>query len=448
MTESPHLTANRVHLSPPARDALAGWLLTLMVAASVTPGVSLLPAGLLAWTAALLLSYRLGRRQRIQSAWLLGLGIAGIVWGGWRGAAPDLSHILAGNQGLVSLLTAVSFLRLVTRPEAADRNAPPPRGRAALWRTLIGVHLFGAVINLSTVVILGDRMATRGRLGKRRALALSRGFAAAAFWSPFFSAMAAALTYAPGARLATVVLAGLPMAAVSLWLTARDIDPENPKLGAPFVGYPMRFGALWIPGLLVAIVLTAHALVARWSILAIIALSAPLLTVGILLAQRRREAWAPLGDHIRHGLAGTVNELALFLSAGVLAAGLTSATRQLGGWLPFERFGPTQAGLLLAIMIGLAALGVHPIITIAACGVWLAPLHPEPNLLAITLLMAWGIGVPANPLSGLHLMMQGRYRIDGYAFLRWNAGYALKCLGAAVALLYLYGTLLGVADWR
>lgn len=435
-------------LSPARRDAVAGWLLALMVALSVAPGVSLLPAGLFGWTAALLLSYRLGRRQRIQSGWLLGLGLAGIAWGGWRGAAPDLTQILAANQGLVSLLTAVSFLRLVARPEAAGRDAPPPRGRAALWRTLIGVHLFGAVINLSTVVILGDRMATRGRLGKRRALALSRGFAAAAFWSPFFSAMAAALTYAPGARPATVVLAGLPMAAVSLWLTAREIDPENPKLGAPFVGYPMRFGALWIPGLLVAIVLTVHALVPRWSILAIIALSAPLLTTGILLAQRGREAWAPLGDHIRHGLAGTVNELALFLSAGVLAAGLTGMTRQLDGWLPFERFGPPQASVLLVVMIGLAALGVHPVITIAACGVWLAPLHPEPNLLAITLLMAWGIGVPANPLSGLHLIMQGRYRIDGYAFLRWNAGYVLKCLGAGVALLYLYGVLLGISDWR
>lgn len=440
---------NQHHLLPPAhRDTVAGWLLTLMIALSVTPGVSLLPAGLLGWTAALLLSYRLGRRQRIQSAWLLGSGIAGIAWGGWHGAWPDLTQIVASNQGLVSLLTAVSFLRLVTRPEAANRDASPPRGRKALWRTLIGVHLFGAVINLSTVVILGDRMATRGRLGKRRALALSRGFASAAFWSPFFSAMAAALTYAPGARLATVVLAGLPMAAVSLWLSAREIDPENPALGAPFIGYPMRFSALWIPGLLVAIVLTVHALVPHGSILAIIALSAPLLTVGILLAQRKRDAWSPLGDHIRHGLASTVNELALFLAAGVLAAGLTSLTRQLDGWLPFERFGPSQASLLLVAMIGLAVLGVHPVITIAACGIWLAPLHPDPNLLAITLLMAWGIGVPANPLSGLHLIMQGRYRIDGYAFLRWNARYVLKCLGVGVALLHLYGILLGVADWR
>ncbi len=432
-------------LLPARREALAGFLLTLMIAASVLPGISLLPAGMLGWSAALLLSGRLGRRQRIQTGWLLGLGVTGMAWGALQGGPLNLGQALAGNQGLVSLLAAVSFLRLVTRPESANGDAPPPRGRQALWRTLIGVHLFGAVINLSTVVILGDRMTTRGRLGKRRALALSRGFAAAAFWSPFFSAMAAALTYAPGANLGLVVLAGLPMAALSLWLTVREIDPEDPRLGAPFIGYPMNFEALWIPGLLVAIVLALHTLIPHWSILAIITLSAPLLTVAILLAREGRRAGRPIKAHIEQGLASTVNELALFLAAGVLAAGLTSLTRQFGDWLPFNQFGPTQAGLILMVMVGAAALGVHPVISIAACGVWLAPLHPEPNLLAITLLMAWAIGVPANPLSGLHLMMQGRYGIDGYAFLRWNGAYVLKCLGAGVALLYVYGALLGVS---
>lgn len=431
-------------MTAPYRDAVAGLLLTLMIAASVIPGLPLLPAGVLGWSAALLLSYRLGRRQRLQSAWLLGLGLAGVLWAACQGVPVNFTQLLAGNQGLVSLLAAVSFLRLVTRPEAADPNQPPPRGRAALWRTLLGVHLFGAVINLSTVLILGDRMTTRGRLGKRRALALSRGFAAAAFWSPFFSAMAAALTYAPDARLAIVILAGLPMAALSLWLTVREIDPENPAVGAPFIGYPMRFSALWIPGLLVGIVLIVHALIPHWSILAIIALSAPLLTGIILLAREGRGAWPLLQEHIQRGLASTVNELALFLAAGVLAAGLTSLTSQFSDWTPFAQFGPAQASLVLVLMVGVAAFGVHPIITIAVCGVWLAPLHPEPNLLAITLLMAWAIGVPANPLSGLHLMMQGRYGIDGYAFLRWNAAYILKCLGVAVLLLYLYSLLLGV----
>jgi len=40
--------------------------------------------------------------------------------------------------------------------------------------------------------------------------------------------------------------------------------------------------------------------------------------------------------------------------------------------------------------------------------------------------------------------MQGRYGIDGYAFLRWNANYVLKCLGVGMALLYCYGMLLDI----
>ena len=155
-----------------------------MIALSVLPGVSLLPAGILGWTAALLLSYRLGQRQRRQSAWLIGLGLAGMIWGVLQGMPLRLDQALASNQGLVGLLAAVSFLRLVTRPGGTGDSEPLPRGRRALWRTLLGVHLFGAVINLSTVVILGDRMTSHGPLGRRRALALTRGFAAAAFWSP------------------------------------------------------------------------------------------------------------------------------------------------------------------------------------------------------------------------------------------------------------------------
>ncbi|MBE2294410.1 MAG: hypothetical protein IAF00_05640 [Phycisphaerales bacterium] len=430
-------------LSPNRRDALAGVLLALMIAISVIPGASLLPAGLLGWAAILLLSYRLGRRQRIQSAWLIGLGCAGIAWGILHGTPLNATRILASNQGLISLLAAVSFLRLVARPGGSDPDQPMPRGRKALWRTLLGVHLFGAVINLSAIAILGDRMATHGRLGKRRALALSRGFAAAAFWSPFFSAMAAALTYAPGARLSIVVLGGLPMAAFALWLSARDIDPENPRLGAPFIGYPMRFSALWVPGLLAIIVLSIHVLAPNWSILAVIALSAPLLTISVLVVQRGVAAWLPIKEHITRGLASTVNELALFLASGVLAAGLISATSAFGGWLPFAQFGAPQASLLLLVMIGAATLGVHPVITIASFGAWLAPLHPNPNLLATTFLMSWAIGVPANPLSGLHLMMQGRYGIDGYAFLHWNTAFVLKCLGAAIVLLHIYAALLG-----
>lgn len=434
-----------IYFNPTQRDAMAGILLTAMIVVSTVqgfiPAFPLLPAGVLAWLAGCLLWYRVGRRQRIQAAWLVGAGMSGLLWGRLQGVPVDLRPVLTSNQALISLLVSVTFLRLVTLPEQGDKTTRLPRGRAALWRTLLGVHLFGSVINMSTVFILGDRMATRGRLGKRRALVLSRGFAAAAFWSPFFAAMAAALTYAPGADIHDLILAGLPMAALSLWITGRELEPAGPVRGAPFIGYPLRFGTLWIPCLLVAAVLAARAVNPRWQIIAVISLSAPLLTLIILLARHGKGTLPRLREHVYRRLAETVGELVLFLAAGVLAAGLTGALAPLGQWAPFASFGPLQASLLLLVMVSLSSFGVHPVITIATFGTWLASIHPPPTLLAMTFLMAWGIGIPANPLSGLHLAMQGRYGIDGYAFLRWNSAYVLKSLGAGMVVLHLYGCL-------
>ena len=60
------------------------------------------------------------------------------------------------------------------------------------------------------------------------------------------------------------------------------------------------------------------------------------------------------------------------------------------------------------------------------------------NLLAITFLMTWAIGVSTTPFSGLHLTIQGRYHINAFTLLRMNAGFALVMLGVATLALHLY----------
>ena len=80
------------------------------------------------------------------------------------------------------------------------------------------------------------------------------------------------------------------------------------------------------------------------------------------------------------------------------------------------------------VLTGLAIAGVHPVISIATAQGVLAPLAPDPNLLGITYLMAWGTGVAISPFSGMHLGMQGRFGIDARGFLRWNASFTLVML--------------------
>lgn len=417
------------------RRALAGWLLLGAVIAAVahtllsqTPKVTI---GLLTWGAGVLLWPDLPFHTRRQVAILSGIGLTGIGWGLLQGVAPDLEMALAGNSLLLGMLAAVSFLRLIARPQtqAGERL---PTGRRAVWSTLLGVHLFGAVINLSSVFIMGDRISRQGRLSRIQSVILTRGFTSASFWSPFFAAMAAAMTYAPGASLPKLWSMGIPLAAAALLLTALGYrDRET------FIGYPMHLSALTLPGLLALAVLLLHQWRSDWHILGIISLLAPSLSLLVLIA-RRREALERLGRHIRVELPGMQNELALFLAAGLMAAGLNAVAAGFGGWLPFDRFGGLESSLVLLFMVATSTLGVHPVINIAALGTLLAPLRPDGTLLAMTFLAAWGIGVACGPFSGINLSLQGRYAQRALDSLRWNGVYAVVMLVLALALLNLF----------
>ncbi len=424
-----------------ARRALAGWLLLATVVTAVLhtflPHFPREVAGALAWSAGLLLWPGLPRQTRRQAMILLLIGTVGIVWGVQRGIAPDWDMMLAGNAQLLAMLAAVSFLRLIARPET-EANEALPRGRRAVWSTLLGVHLFGAVINLSSVFIMGDRIGREGRLNRAQTVVLSRGFTAAAFWSPFFAAMAAAMTYAPGASLPQIWLMGMPLAATALLLTGSQCREQ-----AAFTGYPMHLSALTLPGLLALAVLLLHQWHGEWHILGIISLLAPALSVTAVLL-RRPAPLQRLKHQVQADLPGMQNELSLFLAAGIMAAGLNAVFAGFGGWLPFERFGGMASSLVLLFMLATSILGVHPVINIAALGTLLAPLAPDATLLAMTFLAAWAIGVAVSPFSGISLAMQGRYRQRTLDSLRWNGRYALVMLALSIGVLNLYAWRVGL----
>ena len=408
--------------TPPLRQQLAGWLLVLTASLSMLTAFGVLDArlaaGASAWLACLLLLPDLGGRSRWQSGLLVLAGGAGIGWALMQEADILWERAVAGNSGLIALLIGVSFLQLVAVPRA-DAERSLPRGPGAFRNTQAGVHLFGAVINLSTVFIVGDRLARQVGMPRELTILLTRSFSAAAFWSPFFAAMAAALVFAPEAQLRHLLATGVPLAlaalAITYWSVGRHATSDLP-------GYPVRYDSLVLPGGLAATVLVIHFLVPEISVIALVTLLAPALTLA-LLAPRGRSGRRAVIQQVHFNLPRMVNELALFLGAGVLAAGLGSVLATVDGWVPFDSFGALEAWLTLVAMILLAVVGVHPVIGIAAFGPLLEPLDPHHSLLAATFLAAWALGVCVSPLSGLTLSFQGRYGVDGLRIARWNAGY-------------------------
>ncbi len=369
----------------------------------------------------------------IQSIVLVTLGISFLVHVWFDTGSFESSLALTSNQNLIALLISVSFLRLVTQTNTLE-NEQLPYGNRALRRTLFGTHLFSSVLNLSAIMIVADRLTQKHSLGKTQFIVLSRAFSTAAFWSPFFAAMAAALTYSPGASIGVLLMVGLPVALIAHLITLQDIKSHQEK----FEGYPIHFESLLIPVMLLILVLICRVLFPDMGTLMSITILAPVVTLIILFIRNgMKKNICSFGGHIIYRLPEMVGEISLFLSAGLLAVGISEFFNHSNFVVPFMQFHGNEAALCLLIMILFAVIGVHPIVFIGILGFWLEPLNPSPELLAMVFLFAWGIGLGASPFSGMHLAMQSRYFVKPMDILRWNFPYAMKIMVFAMIALQL-----------
>ena len=424
---------------------VAGWLLALMLALAIASTLwTTIPtswAAMAAWLAALGLWSRSSRAQRWQVALLAVLGALGLGWGHLHGVPVDPLRVLSHNQLIISMMAAVTLLRLLNRP--SDAGQPElPKGGGAYARSMLGVHLFGAVINYTAVVIMADRLTRKHPLTLSQGLLMSRAFTMAVFYSPFIGGMALALAYTPGSRLPTVMLFGVPLALVgfvAIQLLARRRGDQSLD---EFRGYPVQFDSLWLPAGLAAAVLVLHTLFPDISVLSVIMLLSPAV-VALVLSVRSGPVGAgrELNEFISCRLPEMSGELWLFLSAGVLAAGLAAVFASLGGWMPFQAFDAGAASLILISTVVVAFLGVHPVVVVSTAVPLLAPLDPDPSLMALLFVMGWGIGCAISPLSGTNVMLHGRYGVSNWVISRNNAGFCSIMTITAIGLLHLYESL-------
>jgi len=416
---------------------LAGLLLGLMTIASIghglLPVLPVWPAGLLAWGAAALLVGRASRAQFVQIGFLLLVGLLALAAAVSLGADVAWLRLLDSNAGLLSMLAAISFLQLL--PIKAEQTDAAPRGPGAFFRTVLSVAVFGGFINLSAMLLVADRLSRKNRLSAFACQSITRAFSGCPAWSPFFAGMAVVLTYVPDTSLVLVMAVGLPFAALGLLVVFVAALWRHREELRVFEGYPLTMANLWLPCMLAAAVGLGHLALPRTSIMDIIALAALTVTVSVLVfSDGTVKAGRRIGGFVQRGLPAMVGELLLFLAAGVLAVGLRSLVMVMHLSLPLITvFDATAAALLLALLIIPSMLGAHPIITISVVVPLLAPLDPDPQLLAMTLLLGWGLGTCAGPMSGTHLVMQGRYGISSLKGALRNWPY--------VALMYPFGVL-------
>jgi hypothetical protein len=131
-------------------------------------------------------------------------------------------------------------------------------------------------------------------------------------------------------------------------------------------------------------------------------------------------------------------ETSLFLAAGVLAAGMSGFIAALDIGVPYAHYGWREASATFVITNLFAWIGFHPVILASVIGPWLAPLHPDPNLVAMTFLMSWGVALTACPMSNTLLAMHGRYSVPYGTLLSRNRAYSMVLTIVCIAAMYLY----------
>lgn len=423
------------------RDAVGGIFVALMVVLTLVSDITAraIPfwvAGLVGWCAVFLLFPGVKKSQRYQASIIILAGIILLIVGQVRDGQALWLQAVGNNAGLVSMLASVGFLRLIALPSDESRVVSLPVGFKAFVKTLAGVSLFGSVINLSAPILFADRLHKHDALGRLASQSITRIFTSTSAWSPFFGGMAAVLTNVPDMRLGFVILACLPFALASFVVVLLEVRLRYWRQVQSFRGYPVNFYNLWIPAALASIILLLTVLAPEWSVLTHISLSALVLTIVVLFWREQGGCAKTLSHFVVKGLPTMINELQLFLAAGVLAAGL--ATLIGGSFLTASTaFTASSAALLLGALILLAVAGVHPVVMVTGATPMIMSLNPAPDLLAVCYLLAWALGTCASPLSGTHLAFQGRYGLPSWKGALWNWPYVAFMYCLAVVLLYL-----------
>ncbi|MCE0495269.1 hypothetical protein [Vibrio salinus] len=424
----------------PTIAKVSGWLLAggllISIISAITNTIHGYWAGVPIWLTALLFFPYAKPSQKKQITLLLFLGSIGIIIGVINHVESSIFlNALEANQKVINMLIAVGFLKIFITGTNKISNELPT-GKKALITTLLSAHLFGAVLNMSSVIIVGDRIAKANSLNPVQGLLLLRAFCICAFWSPFFAAMGLTLVSSPGSELSTLILYGIPVSLsgiiVSIWEIIRQPNSKDLQ------GYPIAIGSLWMPCLLAFLVILVHELAPKLSVLTLVSLiSVSFTLIGLLLTQKRA-GMKSFVKHIETGVANSSGEVVLFAAAALLASGMAAILTSLQWNIAPAHFGHIEASVTLLILILLALIGMHPVTSVALAGSILAPAVNDPNLLGLTLLMGWSLGIGLSPFSGVQISIQSRYNISAQTLLKLNWRYALVMYGCCYSMLWFY----------
>lgn len=371
-----------------------------------------------AWLVPILMWRTFSKSALQQTLLLLTGGVTALLFSVRRGVFLGWDQIFAVNIPLLAMFVAVTCLTLTNK---TFEDPTLPKGNGAVVTTALGTHFLGAVINLSILFVFGDRLQKKGILTREQMIILGRSLCAAAWWSPFFIATGVSLTYAPEMIWKETLMPGVIMSCVAVGYSVVEVCFIRKQ---EFSGYPIRFESLVVPVFLAGVVICAHQFWPDVNVLILICLIAP---IGSFLFMKGRPRGLALQEFVGKRILSVNSQFALFLAAGVFSTGIKSIAHVYPSVFSLEGmlFTPLLFAVVMAGMIIVGVIGVHPLVSVAIVSPLPLPLNPDHSQLAFLFLSSWAVSTGSSPLSGLGLALVSRYHASPRAIIRSNYHYAI-----------------------
>nr|WP_246286433.1 hypothetical protein [Halomonas maris] len=434
-----------------------------------------LVGGSVAWQAAgivALLLYLMtlkGQLTRMAKGLLCAAGVLTLL-ALWRSPTPGQLLFEASGRFafFATFVVALSMLRLPAYRSRLVRRCgqsmllQPPSRRYPILS--LGSALFGIILNIGVLNLFAAMIeksntlsAAQGRAWVRAArqrrmmLALLRGFSLAPLISPMGIGVAVVLSSLPQVtwpQLAPYILGAAALIFMAGWAVdyfTGPHPPANKTYVTPSLRPLAQFSVLLI-GIVALVFSIAWLLDLRLPIAAL--LGAPTGALLWLAWQRRRLGYGGLPAAITavHRqlpwlLSPSANEIVVLGAAGYLGhvcVGLVD-TQQLAPLLAvLDPLGTLNAVLAMLMVVGLAQIGVNPIVTVTLLVGLLPTLGIEgltPELIGASLMVGWALALMSSPMTASMLILSRFTGVPatriGY---RWNGRFLI----AAIPLLALW----------
>lgn len=417
---------------------LGGWLILLFVVIALFGAINhqtLAYTGLLAVIAIFILPTKLSTILLWQSGLMMGIGFSLLIWVSALGEDIRWSEALNSNIPLLILFAAVSFLRVLPIKPAEQKQG---KGFSAFIQTFLGTHLLAAVINMSASAVVADHLKKDQNLNKLLAILAMRAICIAAYWSPFFGAMATVLHYIPDIDILALWVYSIPLTLLALLISTLEARHSDSDKLASFKGYSISIEPLFLPLGLFVSTLGARIIWPDVPMVILVSIAALLLPCLLLIKQQGlKNSGNLITKHVNVGLGNLRSEFLLFISAGVLGSGGTALLKHYPPLLPFETFDAGVASILLLLLLGIAMLGAHTLVGISISAPIILNTAPDITLLALCYLSAWSIAAVTSPFSGLSLFFKGHYQMTLNQILSYHWRFGIVMTLASIAMFYL-----------